>query len=694
MRNTFFTSTALVFVVALILAPHLVCAAGHQHGQPQKTLIKEQPHAIYHVIQNKNLEDALKQIANRSGIAFNIYPELKADIINCKLAGNDWSEVLTELLKNYNYSSVSADGIIKKVIVSGRNGTGVATNSVNSQSTEDPLTVEPDDRIDLPERYKSFHSGSVMGIKLPMAALHKVVLGGKITLELPIGHYEVRHDNLVKHEDGSSTWMGYLENEGQGYRVYLSEGETGILGNITTPDGNYAIDSIDNRVVLVDINRSGLQEGSFEGDLVAALADTQVAENQENLSPALTHLKQQIDQARMVLETAQKQLAASEKPYVQAKNTVRTNQVVIDRLKTTIEVDIDALVIAKAAKQKQAIARLKTTIKSETARLKKLIAVNKTAKKKVKKISKAYSIASHARAVREAQQKLDLAQSAFDKQLEIEKSGAKSSSSLVVTAIPVDETQSADTVIDLMVLYSTESQTADYAKQRIGYLTDITNQSYKDSGVNLSVRLVHTRSVGAVSDGGQTNSKIKDIDEALGNDKALSILANDKNVKVLRQQYGADLVMLFKPYYAATASSCGVAYVMTTSGSSSNGYSVVNEGYSKDSVKTTYCSTLTFPHEIGHNLGNVHDREYSSFPGAYSYSYAWGIDKKFGTIMSYKGPRLALYSTPNLPTQCAGGPCGFAEDDSLSSDQVRSMSLIAPKTASFYPAKMNTADIQ
>jgi hypothetical protein len=174
------------------------------------------------------------------------------------------------------------------------------------------------------------------------------------------------------------------------------------------------------------------------------------------------------------------------------------------------------------------------------------------------------------------------------------------------------------------------------------------------------------------------------------NSQALNDLANDRGAFAgtasLRNQYGADLVMLLRPLYAKSAGGCGTAYVGFANGGdgfSNSGYSVVGDGYSKDALSNYYCRTSTFAHELGHNLGNAHDREYSGFQGAFSYSYAWGINGKFGTIMSYYDPSVLLFSTPNLNTQCAGTPCGFAEGKAHSSDQAKTINFTAPSVANY-----------
>ncbi|MDD1622256.1 MAG: M12 family metallo-peptidase, partial [Methylococcaceae bacterium] len=267
------------------------------------------------------------------------------------------------------------------------------------------------------------------------------------------------------------------------------------------------------------------------------------------------------------------------------------------------------------------------------------------------------------------------------------KAGNTTASSGSASATTTSATTATGTVVDLMVLYTTVNQTADYAKQRIKYLVDVSNQAYKDSGINMSLRLVHARATSYV--------------ENNDNSQALDDLANDRGAfagtAALRNQYGADLVALFRPLYAKTAGSCGTAYVGFVNGSGadpSSGYGAIGDGYSKDALSNYYCGTNTFAHEIGHNFGNVHDREYSNDEGKFPYSYAWGISNKFGTIMSYYGPSLMLFSTPALATQCAGTPCGFPEGDANASDQTRTINYTAPFVSGYRATTVGAPVIQ
>ena len=461
-------------------------------------------------------------------------------------------------MQGYNYTIVRDSGVIKTVLVTGYNGNG-RINDAPSVAEQDLLMVAPS-IADLPEKYQHYKPGSVFRLDLPMAELASKPLGSELTLDLPIGQYKVKHDNVVDQGDGLTTWMGYLNEEGKGYRVYLSEGEAGIMGNIYTPDGAYNIETVDGVTVLVDLERSGLRAISFEND--------------------------------------------SAEPSANA----------------LMQAGMNAL--ADAGKKR----------------------------KKNKAAGAGYTKHNHKLA-------------------------------------PVSGNNLSGTVVDLMVLYTTKKQSAAYAKQRIRYLVAVTNQAYSDSGINMSLRLVHTRKTSYV--------------EHNANATALSDLAASrgalKGTASLRNKYGADLVMLFRPLYAQTAGSCGTTYVGFAYGGNGvpeYGYGTIGDGSSKDALSGYYCGPNTFAHEIGHSLGNVHDRENSTFSGKFPYSYAWGIRNVFGTIMSTYGPPIMLFSNPNLAANCAGTPCGYPTTDANASDQAATTNYTGPIVGSYRATTVGKPVIQ
>jgi len=491
-------------------------------GLPSQA-IKAPPTIIYQAAKGQSLAETMTQIAQRSGITFKLNTDLSQEIVQENIAANNWDYAISRLLVNYNFTTIQNNNSIKTVIITGHRHDGAQSGNT--------AIISPQAN-GLPAKYFGFPAGSVIPIKMPVNDLMALNNNETIKLKLPMGQFNVMHDNTINQTDGSRTWVGHLADQGQGYRVFISQGAAGIMGIITTPDGTYTVEQVNGTIYL--INTSQLNHAGFNGDQVA-------------------NITQEMQEA-IASKTAQ----------------YSSNQTTTHTLSTPI--------------------------------------------------------------------------------------------------------------VDLMVVYTTTKQTADYAKQRISFLVTVSNQAYVDSQMNMKLRLVHTEPTAYA----ENNS----------NAQALFDLANDKlnfaGMSQKRRQYGADLVFLFRPLYAKTAGSCGTTYVEMADGNAPEvwlGYGTIGDGNSVDELTGYYCGGNTFTHEIGHSLGLVHDREYSPDGyGATPYSYAWGIEELFATIMSYKQPVLMYFSTPLLATQCNGLPCGYPDTDlARSSDQTKVVNATAPVIAGFMP---------
>lgn len=231
---------------------------------------------------------------------------------------------------------------------------------------------------------------------------------------------------------------------------------------------------------------------------------------------------------------------------------------------------------------------------------------------------------------------------------------------------------SASSTIDVMLLYTSgmASRYGSGLQARLDNLIAIANQSYLDSQVGITLRLVHKAQV--------------DYGETTTNESALDALTNGSTAALSsanswRDQYGADLVALLRPYNNANHGGCGVAWVNGYNGqalSAAQGYAVVSDGNDTGGSRY-YCDDFALTHELGHTMGSQHDRANASFQGAYPYSYGYGADGTFGTIMSYIYPRVGKFSNPNI--SCSGGPCGVTD----SADNARSLNNTCATVASF-----------
>jgi hypothetical protein len=944
-------NAVLAAAISAILSTTAV-ADNHAKGE----LLKVQPVAVYHAARGSSLAETLTQVAQRTGITFKINTDLSQDLIQQSIAADNWNTAVKTLLAGYNYSTVAENGNLKTVIIIGRlNQTGSTAEKSTAASIVDDVIVIETKMKPLPQKYKDFPVGSVTPIVLPIEKMMAVENESSIVLDLPMGQFNVTHENTVNEVDSSKTWVGFLKDEGEGYRVYLSQGTAGTMGMMTTPDGTYNIETSNEGIYLIDTAK--LQHAGFEGDQIAPSEAmlNQIAINAEMMDVTqaqIDQLQAVVDTAKMTLDAANADvakytdllakhtaqlnastnsasaLAAAVKAKdtaskvltdatsvknsavnalnqaTSAKNQAMTNLAAASTAKNAAQITYDAkntaiksaktaldnaigvktktlaelnsqlailntaniklqsdqnansaayslVMTASAAKSKaqstaslalssvnqakNALTAAQTAQNTANTKLSaaKTVSDKATAKTAVDKANTAFNnakakydaavtalnTANAALAIattnyNTAFAKAETANAAFQTSrnafksaydgynntlnannaavitaniannsysiatqsfLEAQKALANANASLsiatvannsavtafnsataalnsamtnfknattalttaianydaalanskidvsalqasvnstkttldqktaaakvaktnydqAVTALNAAKAGGVDSgnnsggsgtstgpVVDLMMLYTTVNQTADYAKQRIALLTTATNQAYKDSGINMTLRVVYTESTA--------------YSESVSNSQALDDLANDRNlfagVSAKRVQYGADLVFLFRPLYAQTHGSCGTTYLEFANGNPANkwlGYGTIGDGSSKDAMTGYYCAMNTYTHEIGHSLGLVHDREYSNASGVFNYSYAWGNQGSFGTIMSYKQPVVMYFSAPALTTQCKGQACGYPETDSArSSDQAKSVNYTAPIVANFMP---------
>lgn len=244
------------------------------------------------------------------------------------------------------------------------------------------------------------------------------------------------------------------------------------------------------------------------------------------------------------------------------------------------------------------------------------------------------------------------------------------------TALAPDTTP---VTIDVMILYTPglASRLGSGLSARLDQLVALSNQAYRDSGVYINLRLVHHQQV--------------DYSDTTSNNDALDALTSGSGaafagIAALRDSKGADLVSLIRPFSGTKSGGCGVSWIGGSEGASISGfahyaYSVVSDG-NDIGGSNTYCNDLSFTHEIGHNMGSMHDRAHATGQGAYPYSYGYGVTGVFGTIMSYINPVIGKFSNPAMT--CAGGiACGISEGAANSANNALSLNNTRVAVAGF-----------
>jgi len=283
--------------------------------------------------------------------------------------------------------------------------------------------------------------------------------------------------------------------------------------------------------------------------------------------------------------------------------------------------------------------------------------------------------------------------------------------SATVSAQPIANTAvqaaaSGPVTIDVMVAYTpgfvSELGSQSLALTRIQNLVDTTNTAYTNSGVNQQIRLVNTVQVN-YPDNTANQSALDDITGIDEKGNPVTIPASLQGIAGLRVQYGADLVTLMRSFDDTTQGNCGTGWLIggnqtpITQQSNVYGYNVVSDGTSNG----YYCLDTTFAHELGHNMGDAHDRADAKDPdgtplsGAYPYSYGYlgtGTGGTFATIMAYGATGdsfLNVFSNPNIST-CLNSPCGVADSSPSSADNAHSMNNTAATIAAFEPTMVGS----
>jgi hypothetical protein len=228
------------------------------------------------------------------------------------------------------------------------------------------------------------------------------------------------------------------------------------------------------------------------------------------------------------------------------------------------------------------------------------------------------------------------------------------------------------TIIDVMLLY-TRGLASPTVFTTLNNLMALANQALADSRINTFLRLAAARRV-AYPNASDNSATLDDL---------TYFAKGFAKVPGLKNRFKADAVILVRPFRPkAQGNSCGIAWVNGSGGTEvrpDQAFGVIGYG----SRGGYYCSDYALAHEMGHLMGASHDRQHANVPGKFSYSYGYGIEGRFGDVMSYYDPEVGLFANPALDHQCDGLPCGIPPGNPGAADVALTFSQTSPIVSGF-----------
>lgn len=98
-------------------------------------------------------------------------------------------------------------------------------------------------------------------VQLERAAIAAVAVGDRIEIALPNGHsFAALVAGTVVHDNGDRSWSGHLDGYGLRYPVIYTQGDVATFGTITSPDGLFTLEVIEDQGVLYRDRREDLHD--------------------------------------------------------------------------------------------------------------------------------------------------------------------------------------------------------------------------------------------------------------------------------------------------------------------------------------------------------------------------------------------------------------------------------------------------
>ena len=180
-----------------------------------------------------------------------------------------------------------------------------------------------------------------------------------------------------------------------------------------------------------------------------------------------------------------------------------------------------------------------------------------------------------------------------------------------------------NTTINVLAVYSSRSASASSdIVSEIQLAVTTSNTVYTNSGIPITLSLVGTQQMSDYSETSRSYSQI--LTDLTGTSDGRM-----DTVHALRTSLQADLVV----YFTERTENCGLAWLYNRY--PQYGFSVV--------TRSCATSNLSFPHELGHNMGAEHDRSVVSDASSSAYNYGYvDTTARVRTVMAYNDQCAAL----------------------------------------------------
>lgn len=266
----------------------------------------------------------------------------------------------------------------------------------------------------------------------------------------------------------------------------------------------------------------------------------------------------------------------------------------------------------------------------------------------------------------------------------------------------IDDEQVVDVVVGYTNGLVTRLGSVSAVQTRIQGLIALTNLAFENSQIVPRLRLVHTVQVEYTDTNGNEAAleALTGVDcDGSGNCSPIPTPAELQPLRVDRDVWGGDLVVLLRPNQAPQHQNCGNAWLLGGGGFTIDntdapfGFAVVSDGDDIDESNgfNKHCSDTAFAHEIGHNLGQAHNFEDAPVSGthAYSYGYREASSAGFHTVMALPlsnsaQPQILHFANPDVTY--LGRPTGTAQQNNAASLAI-SMPLVAQFRAVVVPGE-------